>query len=303
VLARAVAILGEDVDLRHAAALAGLDEETASETAAALGRIDILRPRAPLAFAHPVVRAAVYSQLAPGEGEAGHRRAARLLAEAGAEPERAAAQLRLVPPAGEAFARTILLNAARRARARGAPDSAIAYLRRALEEPLERGERAEVLLELGSAETLVSGPAAAEHLEQALALIEEPRRRAETAVLLSRVLYFISRPDAAVEVSTRAIAELAGEHPDLERQLEAQLVYAGIMESPLYPLAVERLARMRERKPDDDLGGKMLLALLAYHDARAGAAAEQSTARARQALDGGLLLVETTAAAPWCLQR
>jgi DNA-binding CsgD family transcriptional regulator len=297
-LARAVAILGEDIDLRHAAALAGLDEETASEAAAALGRIDILRPRAPLAFVHPVVRAAVYAQLAPGEGDAGHRRAARLLAEAGAEPERAAAQLMLVPPAGEPFARTTLRDAARQARARGAPDSAVTYLRRALEEPLERRERAEVLLELGSAETLVSGPAAAEHLEQALALIEEPKRRAETAVLLARVLYFIFRPEAAVEVSTRAIAELAGEHPDLERQLEAQLVYAGIMEAPLYPLAVERLARVRERKPDDDLGGKMLLALLAYHDARAGASAEESIARARQALEGGLLLAEDNGGGP-----
>src|SRR5207344_1492972 len=40
--ASAVSILGDDADPRHAAALAGLDEDTASEAASALVRIDIL---------------------------------------------------------------------------------------------------------------------------------------------------------------------------------------------------------------------------------------------------------------------
>jgi DNA-binding CsgD family transcriptional regulator/tetratricopeptide (TPR) repeat protein len=297
-LARAVAILGDDVALHLAATLAGLDDATASEAASALRRIDILRPRAPLAFVHPVVRAAVYAQLAPGEAEAAHNRAARLLAEARAEPEHAAAQLMFVSEVGDSFASRTLLDAARRALARGAPDSAVSYLRRALEEPLEGRERAEILLELGSVETLVNGPAAAEHLEQALALIEEPRRRAETAVLLARVLYFISRPKAAVDICTRAIAELSGEHPDVERQLEAQFLYVGVMEADFYPLAVERLAHVREREPHDDVGGKMMLALLAYHDARAGAPALGSIERARRALAGGLLLAEDNGGGP-----
>ena len=51
---------------------------------------------------------------------------------------------------------------------RGASDAAVAYLRRALEEPPAPKSRASVLLELGRAETRAREPAAVEHLEQAL---------------------------------------------------------------------------------------------------------------------------------------
>ena len=62
-LARAVAVLGDDADLRLAAALAGLGEATAADAAADLAGIEILRRGTPLAFVHPVVRSAVYSEL------------------------------------------------------------------------------------------------------------------------------------------------------------------------------------------------------------------------------------------------
>jgi hypothetical protein len=42
-LAQAVAILGEDVEPRHAAALADLDEAAASRAIADLARVDVLR--------------------------------------------------------------------------------------------------------------------------------------------------------------------------------------------------------------------------------------------------------------------
>src|SRR6266516_7033616 len=47
-LAQAVAILGDDADPRQAAALAGLDEQAASEAVDALARADVLRPQPPL---------------------------------------------------------------------------------------------------------------------------------------------------------------------------------------------------------------------------------------------------------------
>jgi predicted ATPase len=55
-LARAVAVFGDDVELEDAAALAALEREAAADAAAALGRAGILRSELPLAFAHPVVR-------------------------------------------------------------------------------------------------------------------------------------------------------------------------------------------------------------------------------------------------------
>ena len=76
----------------------------------------------------------------------------------------------------------VLREAARRAASRGASESAVAYLRRALAEPPAAAERADLLLELGTAEALVSGNAAVEHLREAHALIDDPIRRAETAL-------------------------------------------------------------------------------------------------------------------------
>ena len=61
-----------------------------------------------------------------------HRRAAELLHTNGAEPERVAAHLVLVPASGDPFVVETLRVAADRAIVRGAPDAAVRYLRRAL---------------------------------------------------------------------------------------------------------------------------------------------------------------------------
>src|SRR5206468_4774408 len=152
-LARAVAILdGAEPEL--AAALASLDRDVAASAAAQLARSDILRAERRLEFVHPVVRAAVNEQISPGELATEHRRAAALLAGAHAEPERAAAHLMLVPPDSDAFMLPILNEAATRALARGAADTAVAYLRRALEEAPANGARAEILAQLGMTERL-----------------------------------------------------------------------------------------------------------------------------------------------------
>ena len=100
-LAKAVAILGDDADPRQAAALADLDERGSLRRGrGALVRVDVLRPQQPLGFVHPLIRAAVYDSLTQLERDGGHERAAALLAAAGAEPERVAAQLLRSPPAG-----------------------------------------------------------------------------------------------------------------------------------------------------------------------------------------------------------
>src|SRR5206468_8483765 len=64
-LARAVAVLGDVVPLHRAAALAELPEEGADALAGALAQADILTAARPLAFAHPILRAAVYSDIDP----------------------------------------------------------------------------------------------------------------------------------------------------------------------------------------------------------------------------------------------
>jgi DNA-binding CsgD family transcriptional regulator len=288
-LARAVAVLGDDADPRHAAAMADLDEARASQAAAELVRIDILRPHAPLAFVHPVVRSAVYSMLTAVEQDESHERAARLLARVGADPERVAAHLLRVAPTADPEVVKTLRDAARGALARGAADSAVVYLRRALAEPPSVSERVDVLFELGSAETLVSGPAAVEHLREAHELIEDPIRRAEAALLLARQLYLLHHADESVAVSRRGLEELGSADAELSRRLDAGLILNAILEPSLYHLAVERLERIRSQGSDTTAGEKMLLGLLAYHDARAGLSADVAVGLARRALADGIL--------------
>jgi DNA-binding CsgD family transcriptional regulator len=292
--AQAVAILGDDVDAHHAAALAGMDEQAASKAIADLTRVDVLRSQPMLGFVHPLVRAAVYESLTPLERNAGHSRAAQLLTASEADPERVAAHLLLVSPSGAAEVVAVLREAACSAGSRGASDSAVAYLRRALAEPPIASERADVLLELGSAEALVCGTSAVEHLQEALTLIDDPIRRGETVVLIGRELEYLDRVDESVKVLREALGEVAGAGTDaeLERVLEAVLVQSSLFETSVYDEARRRLERVRENPDDPTEGGRMLVALLAYHDARAGAPADEVVELARRAVAGGTLLAE-----------
>jgi DNA-binding CsgD family transcriptional regulator len=288
-LARAVAILGDDADLRQAAALAGLDERTASEMARALAQLDVLRPRPPLGFVHPLIGAAVYDSVTPHERDTRHARAARLLISAAAEPERVAAHLLRSPPAADAGVVATLRKAAGRAGSRGASENAVAYLRRALAEPPPPAERVGLLLELGSAEALVDGDAAIEHLREAHELIDAPVRRSQVALMLGRQL-FLLRGEEADRVFIQALDELAGAEPELANQLEVGIITNGLFAPALHRDARQRLVRVRRHPADQTIGEKLLLSQLAYHDARAGGPAADVVALARRAVADGTLV-------------
>ena len=130
-VARAVAVLGEQPGLPAIARAGGVDEAVAAETIDALVRAEILRADEPLGFVHPLVRDAVYFELPAARRGLEHERAARLLDELGAAPERIAAQLMLAPPRGDAWVVERLREAAAISIERGAPDAALAHLQRA----------------------------------------------------------------------------------------------------------------------------------------------------------------------------
>jgi DNA-binding CsgD family transcriptional regulator len=288
-LAKAVAVLGDDADPRQAAELAELDERGASEAVAALVRVDVLRSQQPLGFVHPLIRAAVYDSLSQLEREGGHARAAALLAAAGAEPERVASQLLRSPPAGRQESVATLREAARRASTRGASESAVAYLRRALDEPPDAAERADLLVELGSAETRISGEAAVEHLQAARELIDDPLRKAEIALLLGRQLYLL-RGEESDAVLTQALADLDGADPELERLLQAGLITNDLFAPALQDHALQLLEPVRERSAAETFGERVLLSLLAHYDGRTGKPAAEVVPVARRALGEGALV-------------
>lgn len=291
--AQAAAVLGDGAPLRLVAQLAEVDDETAYEAVGILSQLDIVRPERTVEFVHPLVRAAVYAGLRPGELERAHARAARVLADAGAPPERVAAHLLLVPPAQDHQTVAILRDAARRSLHAGDGRAATAHLRRALEEPPRRQDRGDVLFELGSAEALTDGQAAVVHLGEALALADDATRRATTAERLSRALFMSGRVEEAVAVSERVIADVGASHPELGRRLEAALLAATLDDPALAHVAAAVARRAGDAHEREDYGAKALAALVAWRDARALAVSAAAAAeRARRALEGGVLLAE-----------
>jgi predicted ATPase len=118
-LARAVAVFGDGIELPLAAGVAGLSEDVARQAADDLVRADIFVRAGRLGFVHPVVRAALYEDLAPGERQARHAAAAAALARGGVSAERVSAHLLLTAPTGDrdrvAILRSAAADAARRA--------------------------------------------------------------------------------------------------------------------------------------------------------------------------------------------
>ena len=99
-LARAVAVLGPRAEVRQARLLAGLDAEQTVQVVDALVRAGILRFETTVEFVHPLVRSAVYSDLAPAERGRWHTRAAELETAEGAPAEETAPHLLASLPDG-----------------------------------------------------------------------------------------------------------------------------------------------------------------------------------------------------------
>jgi DNA-binding CsgD family transcriptional regulator len=282
-VARAVAVLGESADLPAVAALAEIPEHAAADATAALARAEILRPEPPLGFVHPLVREAVYRELPAGQREFQHTRAAEILRAAGAPAEQIAAQLLLAPRRGEEPTVDLLLEAAHGALHKGAPESAVAYLERALEEPPPEARQARLRLELGLAETRRSGTAAAGHLRAAQDGLTDPALRSQAAYALAHMVLFAEEPAEASAIASRAAAELPP-GDDMRHGLEALALLAGSNFGGGEPEQTRVLERFRERPPTGGLGASRLTALTAYQWAHDCGPADACTELSLQAL-------------------
>jgi DNA-binding CsgD family transcriptional regulator len=285
-IARAASILGDGANVSRVAELAGLSEETAGDATGALSRAEILRPEMPLSFVHPLVRAAVYEDVPPGERQRQHAMAARLLADEGTAEEQVAAHMLVMPRQGDPWVVETLSHAARVALGRGASESAVAYLQRALEEPPGNERRPTLLLELGTAELLVSAPPAAEHLQAAYDELRDPALRGATAEALARTLMFTHAPTEVVSVARQAVSELPPELFDQRQAIELASVHFGTDDTGYVP----RFERARTQRQGDGPGAKMLAAAAAWDWALTGGTAQECSELALHALADGVLL-------------
>jgi len=290
-VAHALAVLGDDSEPRLVTALAGLDADVVRDCADGLRARAILDAEAPLRFIHPLVRTALHADLAAGERAEMHARAAALLRDRGADPEQVAAHLMASDPGERRETVETLLAAATRALERGAPQSAIAYLRRALAEPPPADLRAAVLRPL----VIASYRAVDRAVVDAIAadvfaeLERDPRLLTSWAVELASWLWFGGRPEQATALLERAIAA-AEREGDIDRavQLETQL----IMFVQMRPREGQaRLSRYRDRLAPDSTGGRLAAALGARW-AMADESAEAAVELARQALGDDRFVAE-----------
>jgi DNA-binding CsgD family transcriptional regulator len=292
-VARSIAVLGDAPQLPVVAELAGLEPPAVAAATRELVQVEILRPEPPLGFVHPLVQAAIYADLAPGERELQHERAARLLAARGAPKQDVAAHVLLIPAHGEDFVVGVLRGAADAAIAKGDLDAAISSLRRALEEPLRQDLRLELLLQLGWAETGTSLPAAAEHLRAVYEIAEKPAVRGQAAEGLSRMLGYLDDPDDAADIAGQTARELPRELEDLARRLEAVEFLALFMGAEPHGDRLERLRGYRQIDPDKGIGARMLAAVAAWDWAKSAGPADRVCALARAALGSGELMRQT----------
>jgi DNA-binding CsgD family transcriptional regulator len=288
-VARAIAVLGDGADLRAVADLVGVDEREAAEATAELARAEILRPDPPLGFVHPLVRDAVYLELTAGERELEHGRAAQLLRRGGAPAEQIAAHLLYTGRFGESWAADALEEAGRSGARKGAAETSVAFLTRALAEPLEADRRAQLLFDLGRAELHTQGENAIHHLQGAYDALADPRQRAHAAAALAWALAFTGEPDEAMALARRAVADLPDSLEDERHALEA-IELMSVVFGGRGPRDMALLERYRDGAPGTGPGARMLAAAAAYQWANAGGTAERCAALAREALGDELLL-------------
>jgi DNA-binding CsgD family transcriptional regulator len=304
VLAEAVAVFEDEVPLHIAAALAQVDVAAAGAAMDELVRADVLAPRDPLGFRHPLLRAAVYGGLPEWRRAEMHARAARLLSASGAGPEQVCAHLLLSPSNGDGAVVETLQSAARRALAKAAPASAVRYLERALREPPPAEARAVVLAELGHAEAVAGRTEAAEHLESAIELASAAQR-AELLLAFGRALHHGGRLVEACDAFRRGLDMLR--EPTEERSGLRVELEGGYLNSALFTPGRARDAHQRAGQilaRSTALAGPAELALLSkalMMRLWAGEDRGEVLAAARRLVDEGRLSVDDAADSqvPW----
>jgi len=292
-VAQAVAVLGRHADLRRVARLSRLDDEVVLLEHDALAEANILRPGQPMGFVHPIVSASIYDEMPAGQRALAHAAAARILAAESADAEEVAGHILLTEPGSAHEFLDPLRAAAASALGRGAPESGVSYLRRALHEASEVAARVRLLFDLGSAEALARDPAAVAHLEEAHRCSDDPALRAAITVRLAPVIGYLGRWRDAGRLVRAAIDELGGGHVDLVAELEAAWAALSGFDPDLVEDFDGHRASLRDLAAKAGPAGRQLALVLAALSAYRG----QDDLRdvvplVERGLDGGRMLAE-----------
>jgi DNA-binding CsgD family transcriptional regulator/Tfp pilus assembly protein PilF len=293
-LARALAVLGRDAQMRHAAELAGLSPSRASAVADTLAAAYVLDAEE-LAFSHAVVGPIVYDDVPAHARAEMHQRSAELLAHDGAPADRVAAHLLRATPDGAAWAVEALRNAGRRAARDGDPAVAAQLLRRALDEPPAPWLRADVTAELAHAQAAAGDVEAASTFDAAMDLAGDPVSRAVLANEYARFLGATGRPKDAGAVLDGAVDGLGPDEDDLRAELQATWVSISRTDTDMRREAAARIASVLGTSAGPpSLAQRKVLAHVAREKVFAGEPRDDAVRLARLAYAEGQLLADET---------
>jgi DNA-binding CsgD family transcriptional regulator len=290
-LAQVVAMLGGDANLRRASALGDLPIKTAAEAVDSLAAAGIFEAGEPLRFTHALIASAVESELPSASRAALELRAAEQLATDGEPADRVAAHLLMAAASGERWVCETLTAAADEARARGVPELAARYLRRAINEPPPEDQRAALLGALGEAEAAAGQPGAIAHADEALKLIDERPERARLLGTLGRLQWAHGQQREAASTFERALEEVDDPGSPLARELNARRAVAAHQAGA--PLEVlQAIVDELEQVPEGSelAGERVLLAIVAARKAFSGAPYEEFRPLIVRAVEGEGLL-------------
>ncbi|MFC5953016.1 AAA family ATPase [Streptomyces pratens] len=258
-----------EVQAQVIARMAQVDVARVAGWLTAMTRLGLLRqdadglPR----YTHPLLRDAVLSGWTSGRRRAAHRTAAEELMRRGADVAVVAWYLAHASVVAESWAVDLLVQAAAAEVRAGRARAAVAFLRRALDEPMGPGRRATVLIQLGSLECAEHPSGGITRLTEAVRLPGSSRDLVRAMVALATALSHSGETSAALRMLRTEEARLT-DHPDLVRTLRAVAVLISDHE-----LGALREEYRRRREPDGDtpdLLGAAHQALIVRYEATAG---------------------------------
>ena len=293
-MAQAVATLGGEGELDHAAAVAGLGPEAAEQAADVLAEAGILDRGRPLRMTHPLVRAAVTGELRGADEAALHRRAYEVLRDDGARSSVAVTHALKAGPAGDPGVVELLTRSSTRALRNGSPQVATVHLNRALAEPPTPEARGPVMAALGQAEVRQGAfTEARAHLDQALGLLSDPGARLDAHRDRAFAAFAGGGMRDARHVVTDVLGELRGRDDDAALQIEADLALLAWLSGDEHHLDLNRHLELAGHTRAE----RTMLALLAQSEHATGTGPERVVELAERALGGGALVEQDTSEA------
>ena len=290
-LAKAVAVLSEGGRLRHLARLADMPTAQAAKTADALAAAGVLALDGNGArFAHPLIAAAVRSEIGVGERGRLHRLAAELLMADGVRPERVGVHLLHATPSADPAVVAALHAAAAEALSYGAADSAISFLTRALDEP--PAQRAATMIELGHAQLLAGAPTKAVSTFELTLSHARPHEVAEVHHALGSAQLALGRVSEANRNFSLGATAAQGCDRFFEARNNASLITGSLLAGDFAGPAIKRLPEIVALSQQGDVtsADRAVLASAALVSVMTGRPAEEALTLADAALADGQVI-------------